>query len=54
MPESKKLQRLIKPEKPRKLKNARLCNNDKSTLYLPRQDLPGMMKSLISSHNPRF
>lgn len=23
-------------------------------VYLPRQDLPGMMKSLISSHNPRF
>ena len=33
MPGSKKLQRLTKPEKPR---NARLCNNDKSTLYLPR------------------
>ena len=23
-------------------------------VYLPRQDLPGMIKSLISSHNPRF
>jgi len=23
-------------------------------VYLPRQDLPGMMKSLISSHKPRF
>lgn len=23
-------------------------------IYLPRQDLPGMMKSLISSHKPRF
>ena len=23
-------------------------------VYLPREDLPGMMKSLISSHKPRF
>ena len=23
-------------------------------VYLPRQDLPGMMKRLKSSHNPRF
>ena len=23
-------------------------------VYLPRQDLPGMMKSLKSSHKPRF
>jgi len=29
-------------------------NNDKNTIYLPRQDLPGMMKRLKSSHNPRF
>ena len=29
-------------------------NYDKSTFRLPRQDLPGMMKSLISSHKPRF
>ena len=36
MPESKNLQRLTKLEKPRKLRNARLCNNDKSTIYLPR------------------
>lgn len=27
---------------------------DKNTIYLPRQDLPGMMKSLISSHKSRF
>ena len=27
---------------------------DKSAFYLSRQDLPGMMKSLISSHKPRF
>lgn len=35
MPEKKNSQRLTKPEK---LRNARLCNNDKSALYLPRQD----------------
>lgn len=35
MPESKNLQRLTKPEK---LRNARLCNNDKNTFHLPRQD----------------
>ena len=29
-------------------------NYDKSTFHLPRQDLPGMMKSLKSSHKPRF
>ena len=29
-------------------------NYDKSPFHLPRQDLPGMMKSLISSHKPRF
>lgn len=28
--------------------------NDENTVRLPRQDLPGMMKSLKSSHNPRF
>lgn len=28
--------------------------DDKHTFRLSRQDLPGMMKSLISSHNPRF
>ena len=33
MPESKNLQRLKKPEIPR---NTRLCNNDKSAIYLPR------------------
>lgn len=27
---------------------------EKDTFYLPRQDLPGMMKSLISPHKPRF
>lgn len=35
MPESKNLQRLTKPENQEKLRNARLCNNDKNTLYLP-------------------
>jgi len=29
-------------------------NYDKSIIHLPRQDLPGMMKSLKSSHKPRF
>lgn len=28
--------------------------DDKNTIRLPRQDLPGMMKSLKSSHKPRF
>ena len=28
--------------------------HDTCTFYLPRQDLPGMMKSLKSSHKPRF
>ena len=28
--------------------------NDKSIIHLPRQDLPGMMKSLKSSHKPSF
>ena len=28
--------------------------DDEDTFCVPRQDLPGMMKSLISSHNPRF
>ena len=28
--------------------------NEKDTLCVPRQDLPGMMKRLKSSHNPRF
>ena len=38
MSESKNLQRLTKPEIPRKLRNTRLYNNDKSTIHLPRQD----------------
>lgn len=29
-------------------------NYDKSIIHLPRQDFPGMMKSLISSHKSRF
>ncbi len=33
MPEKKNSQRLTKPEK---LRNARLCNNDKSIIHLPR------------------
>ena len=36
MSENKYLQRLTKPEMPRKPRNARLCNNDKSTIHLPR------------------
>lgn len=28
--------------------------HDKNIICLPRQDLPGMMKRLKSSHNPRF
>ena len=43
MPEKKNSQRLTKPEK---LRNARLCNNDKSALYLPRQCLRNGGKSL--------
>ena len=43
MPESKNLQRLTKPEKPR---NARLCNNDKSIIHLPWQCLRDVTKSL--------
>ena len=27
---------------------------DKGAFCVPRQDLPGMIKSLISSHKPRF
>ena len=27
---------------------------EEDPVYLPRQDLPGMIKSLISSHRPRF
>ena len=36
MPENKNLQRLTKPEIPRKTRNARLCSNDKNTFHLPR------------------
>ena len=32
----------------------KLCEKNKSAHGLPRQDLPDMIKSLISSHNPRF
>ena len=31
-----------------------VLSNDTRAFCLPRQDLPGMMKSLISSHKPRF
>ncbi len=30
------------------------ARKNKSAHGLPRQDLPDMIKSLISSHNPRF
>ena len=43
---------LVKQGIPRQIKEKQ--NNDKSALYLPRQDFPGMMKSLISSHKSRF
>jgi len=44
MPESKNLQ---SPKYQEKLRNARLCNNDKSALYLPRQCLMDAVKTLI-------
>ena len=41
MPESKKFTKgLQSPKNQEKLRNARLCNNDKSTFHLPRQYLP--------------
>ena len=40
---------LQSPKNQEKLRNARLCNNDKSTIYLPRQDLLFVRKSLKSS-----
>ena len=43
---------LVKQGIPRQIKEKQ--NNDKSAFYLPRQDLPGMMKNLKSSHKPRF
>lgn len=42
MPESKNLQRLTKPEIPR---NARLCNNDKSTFHLSRHYFTELKKA---------
>ena len=44
MPKSKHLQRLTKPEIPRKTKK---CDNDKSIIYLPRQCLRNGEKALI-------
>lgn len=44
MPEGKNLHRLTKPEK---LRNARLYNNDKNPIYLPRQYTEFFEKSLI-------
>ena len=43
MPECKNLQ---SPKNHEKLRNARLCNNDKSTFHLPRQCLRDGVKSL--------
>ena len=37
MPENKKYKGLQSPKYQEKLRNARLCNNDKSTIHLPRQ-----------------
>ena len=39
MPENKKYKGSQSPKYQEKLRNARLCNNDKSALYLPRQRL---------------
>lgn len=47
MTESKNLQRLIKPQIARKLRNARLHNNDKNPIHLPRQRLKYGEKDLI-------
>ena len=38
MPENKKYKGLQSPKYQEKLRNARLCNNDKSAFYLPRQN----------------
>ena len=46
MPESKIYKGLQSPKYQEKLRNARLCSNDKSALYLPRQDLRDGVKSL--------
>ena len=35
------------PKYQEKLRNARLCNNDKNTFHLPRQCLRGRAKALI-------
>ena len=35
---------LQSPEYQEKLRNARLCNNDKSTFYLPRQSIVKWLK----------
>ena len=37
---------LQSPKNQEKLRNARLCNNDKSALYLPRQCLRDAVKAL--------
>lgn len=34
--------------------NSERTQYEEDPVYLSRQDLPGMMKSLISSHKPRF
>ena len=41
---------LQSPKNQEKLRNARLCNNDKSTLYLPRQYFPKTLKTLNLSY----
>ena len=38
---------LQSPKYQEKLRNARLCNNDKSALYLPRQDCGNAVKSVL-------
>ena len=41
MPKSKNFTKALRsPKYQEKLRNARLCNNDKSTIHLPRQHLP--------------
>ena len=47
MPESKNLQGLTNPKYQEKLRNARLCNNDKSIIHLSRKCLMDAVKALV-------
>lgn len=44
MPEAKIYKGLQSPKNQEKLRNARLCNNDKSALYLSRQSVIKWLK----------